>query len=170
LAAGDSEAEARHWWVLHTKPRQEKALARELLAQQTPFYLPLIKKHSVVRRRRLTSQVPLFNSYVFIFASEQERLRCLVSNRILHTLPVHQPEQFRHDLQQVQRLIAANVPLTPESRLSAGTRVRVRVGPLAGIEGTVISRRDATRLLVSVNFLQRGASAEVEDFMLEEIT
>jgi transcriptional antiterminator RfaH len=167
---GETETAIRQWWVVHTKPRQEKSLARELFAQKTPFYLPLVKKNSIVRRRRLTSHVPLFASYLFMFASEQERVRSLTSNRVLQTLTVHSPENLEFDLRQIQRLIAANVPLTPEARLGAGTRVRVRSGPLAGLEGIVLRRRDATRLVVSVNFLQQGASAEVEDFILEQIT
>ena len=30
------------WWVLHTKPRQEKSLARELFRREVPFYLPQV--------------------------------------------------------------------------------------------------------------------------------
>src|ERR1700736_314877 len=29
------------WWVFHTKPRQEKSLARHLHEKLIPFYLPL---------------------------------------------------------------------------------------------------------------------------------
>ena len=159
----------RQWWVLHTKPRQEKAIARELSSGKLPFYLPLVAKTTIIRRRRVTSQIPLFPSYMFLFGSEQDRVKSLTTNRIVQALPVHEPEQLEHDLRQIRRLIGANVPMTTESKLSAGCRVRVRMGPLAGIEGRVISRRDATRLLVAVNFLQKGASVEVDDFMLEPI-
>jgi hypothetical protein len=37
-------ASARYWWAIYTKSRQEKALARDLLAYQIPFYLPLVEK------------------------------------------------------------------------------------------------------------------------------
>ena len=50
-----------------------------------------------------------------------------------------------------------------------GNRVRVRRGPLAGLEGAVLVRRGQTRLLVQVNFLQKGASVEIDDFLLEPI-
>jgi transcriptional antiterminator RfaH len=43
----------------------------------------------------------------------------------------------------------------------------VRQGPFAGLEGTVTKRRGETRLLVSINFLQQGASVEIDDFMLD---
>jgi hypothetical protein len=38
-----------------------------------------------------------------------------------------------------------------------------------GLEGTVLVRRGVTHLLVSVNFLQQGASIEVEDYLLEKL-
>jgi hypothetical protein len=56
-----------------------------------------------------------------------------------------------------------------ESRLAPGRRVRVRHGALAGLEGTVLLRRGRTRLLVAVDFLQQGASVDIEDYCLEAI-
>jgi hypothetical protein len=37
------------------------------------------------------------------------------------------------------------------------------------LEGTVLVRRGKTRLIVSITFLQQGASVEVDDFNLEPI-
>ena len=71
------------------------------------------------------------------------------------------------DLRQLHQLIAADAPLTVESRLGPGQQVRVRQGPFAGLEGTVLKRRGQMRLLVSINFLQQGASVEIDDFMLD---
>ena len=79
------------------------------------------------------------------------------------------PQVLAHDLRQFRQLIATDAPLTIESRLVPGNRVRVRHGLFAGLEGTVLKRRGGTRLVVCVNFLQQGASVEVDDFMLEPI-
>jgi transcriptional antiterminator RfaH len=162
-------ARDRQWWVVHTKARQEKALARELLRYGIPFYLPLVKKTSVLRGRRVRSFIPLFGGYLFLYGSQDERGRGLTTNRIARVLPVHEPERLQHDLRQIRQLIAANMPLTVESRLAPGDRVRVRFGALAGIEGTILARRGEVRLMVAVDFLQRGASVEIDDFMLEPI-
>lgn len=159
----------RRWMVLYTRARQEKALSRELLRREVPFYLPLIKKTLQYQRRRLSSHTPLFSGYVFLCASEAERVWALATNRVSRVLVVDDPEGLVRDLSQLRQLIASNAPLTVESRLSPGDRVRVRKGPFAGIEGTVLHRRGETRLLVSVNFLQRGASVEIEDFLLEPL-
>ncbi len=50
-----------------------------------------------------------------------------------------------------------------------GDKVRVKHGALMGLEGTVLVRRGVTRLLVSVNFMQQGASVEVDDYLLERV-
>ncbi len=164
-----AEPSDRCWRVLYTKARQEKAVSRDLLGYEIPFYLPLIKKESVSRGRRRSSFIPLFAGYVFLYGSEEERTRSLTTNRISRVLSVDDPNLFLHDLRQFRQLIATDAPLTVESRLVPGDRVRVRHGPFAGLEGTVLKRRGKTRLLVCVNFLQQGASVEVDDFLLEPI-
>jgi transcriptional antiterminator RfaH len=157
------------WWVLYTKARQEKAVARELLGYEVPFYLPIVRKTSICRGRKVTSHVPLFSGYVFLFGSDEHRVTALTTNRISRVLAVYDPERLRQDLRQIFRLIASNMPLTVEARLVPGDRVRVRNGPFDGLEGTVIRRQGETRLMVAVNFLQQGASVEIDDFMLEPI-
>jgi len=43
-----------------------------------------------------------------------------------------------------------------------GRRVRVRLGPLQGCEGILIRKKNIARLVLSVNFLQRSVSVEVD--------
>jgi transcriptional antiterminator RfaH len=167
LDAAPGDVADRRWLALYTKARQEKSLARELFKYGIPFYLPLVRKTTVTRGRKRTSLVPLFSGYVFLFGSEEERVRTLTTNRISRILVVEDPDQLVFDLRQLRQLIAANAPLTVESRLGPGQRVRVRQGPFAGLEGMVLKRRGETRLLVSINFLQQGASVEIDDFMLD---
>jgi len=42
------------WWVAHTKPRQEKALAHELRQRGTSYFLPLVEKLTIIRGRKFT--------------------------------------------------------------------------------------------------------------------
>ena len=169
LESAELPSAGGQWTVLYTKPRQEKSLARDLLRQTVPFYLPLVKRTLQYGRRQITSFAPLFGGYLFMVGSESQRAVSWATNRVLRILPVNDSAQLIADLRQVQRLIAANVPLTVESRLQAGQKVRVRSGAFAGVEGIVLRRRGEIRLLVSVNFLQQGASVEIEDFRLEPL-
>jgi transcription antitermination factor NusG len=163
------EAADRRWFALYTRARQEKSLVRDLRKHRVPFYLPLIRKTNVNHGRKRTAMVPLFGGYVFLFGSEEERLRSLATNRISRVLTVEDADQLVFDLRQLRQLIAAGAPLTVESRLAPGQRVRVRQGAFADLEGIVLKRRGATRLLVSINFLQQGASVEIDDFLLEPL-
>ncbi len=169
LELDSAQENGRQWWAVYTKARQEKSLARDLLGFKIPFYLPLVSKKLLVRNRRVHSHVPIFGGYVFLYGSEEERVRSLRTNRISRILPVPDQIQLRHDLQQVWRLIESNAPLTVESRLAPGRRVRIRAGAMAGLEGTVIARRREVRLLIAVTFLQQGVSVEIDDFLCEPL-
>ena len=163
------EGADRRWWAIYTKSRQEKSLARQLLGMEVPFYLPLIPKTNLIRGRKFTSQIPLFGSYMFLFANEEERIKALTTERIVQLLPAPPGEEIAQELQSVRALIAAGAPLTLESRLAIGSRVRVKSGALMGLEGFVISRRGEDRLLVGVRFLQQGVSILIQDFQVEPI-
>jgi transcription antitermination factor NusG len=47
--------------------------------------------------------------------------------------------------------------------------VRVKSGPLRGVEGMVVKRRGEQRLVVAVRFLNQGASIELEDVDVERL-
>lgn len=157
------------WWAFFTKPRQEKSLARDLIARDIPFYLPLVKKQNLIRGRKVSSFLPLFPGYVFALTHDDGRIASLKTNRICMALPAPDSDGLRQDLIQLDQLIEADVPVTIESRLTPGQEVRVRRGALAGIQGVVVERRKKCRLLVSVQYLQCGVSLEIDDYMLEPL-
>ena len=159
----------RLWWVVHTRPRQEKSLARELFRGEIPFYLPLIPRRRRYGRRVMTSHVPVFDGYVFLFAEPEERSEALAGRRILHTIRVPDQERLQSDLRQIQQLIASGAPLSPEERMVPGKAVEIRNGPLAGLRGTIFRRASRRRFVVQVDFIQRGASVLLDDFDLIEL-
>jgi transcription antitermination factor NusG len=152
------------WWVLHTLPRQEKSLARQLSKAHLRFYLPLIRRRNQYRNRSLVSQVPLFTSYLFLHGTDEDRIRALATKRVLHTLAVPDPDGLVRDLRQIRQLIATGAPITPEAKLQPGEVIEIRAGPLKGLRGKIIRRRDGgRRFLVAVDFIQRGASIELNE-------
>jgi transcription antitermination factor NusG len=169
LADYRASVRGRRWWVVYTMARQEKALARQLLRWEIPFYLPLVTKDSCIRGRRFRSHIPLFGGYVFLFARHDERTLALTTNRISSVLAVVDQEELHRDLQQTQSLIESGVELTAEPRLAPGNRVRVKGGPMRGLEGTIVSRRGRSHIFVAVNFLQQGASVAIDDCLLEPL-
>jgi transcriptional antiterminator RfaH len=157
------------WWVVHTKPRQEKSLARQLLELQIPFYLPIVQKRLRMRGRTMTSHVPLFAGYVFLLGNREQRVGALSTNRVVRTLPVADQDQLWRDLRQINQLIATGAPITPEDRLAPGVAVEIRTGPLAGLKGKILRTASGRRFVVEVDFIQQGASVLLDDYYLSTI-
>lgn len=163
-------ASAANWVAFYTLARREKDLMRKLAASGVPFYSPLVRRrlHSAGGRVR-SSWVPLFPGYVFSPVDDDQRRAALATNVVSRWLLVPDQRMLVDDLRAIKRLIDSERPLTPEARLDAGQAVRVRSGPLRGLEGMVVSRRGEERLLVAVRFLNQGASIELEDVDLERL-
>jgi transcriptional antiterminator RfaH len=162
--------EGRVWWVLHTKPRQEKSLARDLLLAEIPFYLPLLERKVLVRGKFLQSYIPLFTSYVFLLADQEERVSALATKRVVQSLDVKGQAELWKDLNQVHRLITCGLPVTPEQRLCPGATVEIRTGALAGLKGTIIREAARNRFVVQVDFIQQGASVILDDYVLAAVS
>jgi transcriptional antiterminator RfaH len=164
-----ADSNDRRWWAVYTMSRQEKSLARQLHGMTVPYYLPLVSKVSRVSGRKVKSHLPVFGGYLFLYGSEEERVQALTTNRISRILPVPDTERMTSDLRNVRNLITAGAPLTVESRLQPGQRVRVKSGSLMGLEGLILSRRGESRLLIAVHYLQQGVSVQIDDYMVEPI-
>jgi transcriptional antiterminator RfaH len=171
LEGGDDAAlPSLKWWAVYTLARREKELMRRLRAMKIRHFGPMVEHRNRSPQGRVrTSQIPLFGGYVFLCGSEAERYQALTTNCISRCLAVDDGQQLVYDLRQIRRLILSGKRLTPESKLEAGMRVRIRGGVLAGMEGVVLKRRGGDRLLVAVQFLQQGASTQLEDFEVERI-
>ena len=160
----------KRWWVLHTRARQEKTLARNLHQAQVPYYLPLIAKRTLTRGRLFTSYMPLFPGYVFLLGQREERLTALTTNRVVHALEVADQDKLWNDLSQIWRLIQSGAPITPEDHLEPGVLVEIQHGSLAGLKGRIIRAASGRRFVVEVDFIHRGASVMLDDFNLLPIS
>jgi transcription antitermination factor NusG len=158
------------WWAIYTRSRREKDLMRRLIQLEIPFYSPVIARRTKSPQGRVrTSHVPLFQNYVFLYGDNEVRYEAMTTNCVSRQIRVADGIRLTHDLRELRRLIAVGAPVTLEARLEPGMPVRVRKGLFAGHEGLVLRRRGTTRLVVAVNFLQQGASVELEDFELERL-
>jgi transcription antitermination factor NusG len=158
------------WLAFYTLARREKDLMRKLEVAGVPFYAPLVRRrlHTAGGRVR-QSYVPLFPGYVFAPVTDEQRREALGTNTVARWISVADERMLVHDLRAIKRLIDSERPLTPEARLEPGQEVRVKSGPLRGLEGQVIKRRGSQRLVVAVRLLNQGVSMELEDIDLERL-
>ncbi|CAM4030577.1 UpxY family transcription antiterminator [Flavobacterium weaverense] len=63
----------KNWYVVYTKPKWGKKVAEQLNNYGIECYCPLITQVRQWSDRKKKVEVPLFNSYVFVYIDEMER-------------------------------------------------------------------------------------------------
>ena len=158
----------RRWFCLHTRPRQEKATARELRDARVPFYLPqMVREDRTPAGRKISSVLPLFGGYLFLLGDELQRLQALKGNRIVKILEVADQEGLTRELRQIHQMLRSGLVIQPEPSAPVGGRVRIATGPLTGLVGTVIRRGKRDHFVAVVNMLGLGATVALEDWQVE---
>jgi transcriptional antiterminator RfaH len=167
LDRGNLASASESWWVLHTRPRVEKALADRCVRQGLSFYLPLHERQWRAQSRLRRSFVPLFPGYVFLYGGAEARLAALQTNLVANVLAVPDQRELLADLRGIRQLLASGAPLAAEPRLVPGAAVEITNGPLAGLHGRILRSGARLRFIVAVQFIQRAVSCEIEGWMLE---
>ena len=152
------------WYAVHTRSRHEKQVDLFLSERGVETFLPLVHTLSRRRDRKKYVDIPLFPGYLFVFA-EKERLYDVKYTRgvtrIIGTdlgVPTPIPDKQILDIKSVME---TEVRLDPFPYLKKGRMVRVRSGPLKGMEGILVERKGHYKLVIRIDLLQKGAAAEV---------
>ncbi len=161
-------ADESPWYAAYTLPRHEKAVAEHLAFRQVETYLPLYLSARRWAGRRALVQLPLFPGYVFVRISARERIRVLEHPSVLRLVTFGgRPAPLADG--EIDRLRAALElgKAEPFPYLIPGKRIRVKSGPLVGVEGTILRRKGKMRLVVSVEAIQRSIIFDLDATDLE---
>jgi len=171
------------WWVAHTKSRNEKALAQDLIRKDVSYFLPMSWKVRRQRGRTIRSLLPLFSGYLFFCGNENQRIELLRTNRVANVIEVKNQQKLLAELLQIEQALRVGAPLAPHKYIKTGQRCRVIAGPLAGLQGLVLKTPTSagvkpslrkpgtiTRLILQVDMLGQAASVEIDIDMIEIIS
>ena len=153
--------------MLHTKARNEKALAWDLFGFGIDYFLPLVRMPRRYGGRRVEIEMPLFAGYVFVACvSGEDRFRVLATKRIANMIPIVDQARVRSELERVRCAVYSphKVGLYPGIKL--GRRCRVTGGCLKGLEGVVVRRANTGRVFLDVAILGQSAMVEVDITLL----
>jgi transcription antitermination factor NusG len=155
------------WWVAHTKSRREKTLAHVLASEEIGYFLPLCRRRQPNRQRERFSLVPMFPGYVFFKGNGEERYLAYRSNHIARIIRIQDRRRLLEELRQIETSMEAQVPVYPHAFLKKGQRVRVRYGPLKGLEGIISRKKAEYRLVLNVTFITQAVALDVDAEMVE---
>jgi len=160
-----------HWYALRTQPRHEKKVATHLQQKAVPLFLPLLTEIHRWSDRRKTVRLPLFPGYVFVRVGTEndERLAVLRTGGVISFVgfggcPAPIPDK---QIEDIQKLLAHDVPCALFPFLREGQRVRIRGGCLDGLEGLLVSRHADRSLVISLGAIQQSLALRIEGYDVE---
>lgn len=153
------------WYAAYTSANHEKKASAEISRRGVESFLPLYR---AVRRwsdRRVELEMPLFPGYVFVHLALRERLRVLQVPGVAKLvgfggLPVALPDE---QVEALRAGLSGQLHAEPHPLLTAGRRARVRAGPLQGLEGFIVRRKNGLRLVIALDLIQRAAAVEIDE-------
>ncbi len=157
------------WYAVYTRHQHEKAIAYALACKGFETFLPLYSTARRWKDRTKQLWLPLFPCYVFVHGNLERRLDIIVTSGV-HSLvssggrpaPILQSE-----IDAIRRALEQGLAAEPHGFLRSGDWVRVKSGPLEGIEGILVRWKSVWRLVLSVELLQRSVAVEVDAFLTE---
>lgn len=152
------------WYAAHTCANHERKVVDHLESRGVEHFLPQYESVRKWKDRKVLLRLPLFPGYVFVRLSLQDRLKvlqvpgvaCLVS---FGGRPVPMPED---EFLKLRGFLAEGFHAEPHPYLRIGRRVRIKSGPLAGLEGIVARKKRGERLVLSVDLLMRSIIVDVD--------
>jgi transcription antitermination factor NusG len=161
--------EEQHWYAVYTCVNQEKRVASEIAARGVEHFLPVYRSVRRWKDRRVTLELPLFPGYLFTRLALRDRLRILTIRNVVRFVgfagqAAALPEE---EMNRLRAGLSGDVLAEPHPFLTVGRRVRVRSGPLAGVQGFLLRRKGKARFVVSVELIMRSMAVEMDEADLE---
>lgn len=159
------------WYALYTRHHHEKSIARTLTGKGFTVFLPVYAASHQWKDRTKVVMLPLFSCYVFIQGGLHRQLDIVTTPGIygfvcFAGVPATIPPQ---EIDGIRQAVERCIKIEPYPFIHQGDRVRVTTGPLEGIEGILVRKKNFSRLVLTVELLGKSAAVEVDVATVERI-
>lgn len=153
-----------HWYAAYTCAHHEKRVREQLERRSVETFLPV---YDTVRRwkdRRMCLKLPLFPGYVFVRMALTDRLRVLQVPSVVRLVGFNgQPAALAdEEIEALKKGLACSLRAQPHPYLTVGRRVRVVRGPLEGMQGILLRKKNLTRVVLSLDLIMRSVAVEID--------
>ena len=150
------------WFVAHTKPRREKKLAEYCRRQGIAVTLPCYNSAHKYRGKTVVFQKPFSRATCSFNSNPGKRIPCVRTTMSRRLLEVFDQETFQRQLQDILFALETNLEVRLAPAIGEGMRVRIKAGPLQGLEGWVERRQGMTTVLLRLDFINRAAAVKID--------
>lgn len=109
---------------------------------------------------------PLFPSYVFLQLEPAQKGAVTQSDHVANLLEVFDQETFREQLEGILLALDTDLEVRLAPAIGEGMRVRIKAGPLQGLEGWVEKRYGLTTVMLRLDFINQAAAVKVDADLL----
>lgn len=163
-----------HWYLVHTKPRQEKCALENLERQGYECYLPTFPKEKLLQSGVAIADEPLFPRYLFIRLGQghtDQSWAPIRSTRGVSRLVRFgvNPAKVHDGLIDCLRATESAVQASPERLFASGDQVRLTDGAFAGIEGVFQIANGGRRVMVLIELMGKPVVMKVDAASLQKV-
>ncbi|MGC1414326.1 MAG: UpxY family transcription antiterminator [Candidatus Acidiferrum sp.] len=171
MAATENSVSDSSWYALYTRHQHEKMVDQVLTNKGFSTFLPLYATTHNWKDRTKSLTLPLFPCYVFLKGGIERRLQILTTPGIYGLVSsAGQPAAIPEiEIEGIRRVVESGTRVEAHPYLKCGNWVRVKSGPLTGIEGILVRKKNIFRLVLSVEILGTAAAIEVAASQIEEV-
>jgi transcription antitermination factor NusG len=159
------------WYAIYARHQHEKNVAQILTSKGFEVLLPLYQSVRRWKDRTKTLSLPLFPCYVFLKGGLERRLDILTTPGIYALVSsAGRPSPIPPvEIEAIRLTVESGAPIEPHPFLRSGDLVRVKCGPMAGIQGILVRKKNIYRLVLSVEMLGQAAALEVNSALVERL-
>jgi transcription antitermination factor NusG len=159
------------WYAVYTRHQHEKTVAQILTVKGFETFLPLCQVPRRWQDRVKLLSLPLFPCYVFLKGGLERRLDIVTIPGIhAFVLSAGRPASVSAvEIDAIRRGLESGAYVEPHPFLKTGEWVRVKSGPLEGIQGILVRKKTLYRLVLSVEMLGKAAAVEVDVAQVERL-
>ncbi len=153
----------REWFVLYTRLQYTRRIAETIRKENGNCFLPMQTVSRKWSDRNKQTETPLFMNYIFVEATQEERIGYLdFEGSLRYVSSMGKPVVVRQkEMDKLMLLASPGAEARQENYLTAGDSVVVVNGIFAGMEGFLIKKTNGTRLLVRISLLKQAVSVEM---------
>lgn len=156
--------EQPRWYAAYTCARHEKRVAAQLEERAIECFLPLYETVHRWKNMRARLQLPLFPGYVFVRFPLNERLKVLQLPSVVRLvgfngLPLPLPDE---EMETLRAGLTRQLRAEPHPFLKVGRPVRIKCGPLAGLEGILLRKKGSLRVVLSIDLIMRSVAVDID--------
>jgi len=159
------------WYAIYTKPRHEKKVDAQLVDKEIETFLPVVKRKRQWKDRKKNVEMPLFSSYLFVNFDYKYRFDVLETDGVVKVvnfngIPAVVPDW---QIESLRQMLTFPKTIQLENYIRPGEIVEVIDGPMQGMRGTVVNRKNSNRLVLTIDGIMQSVSVEVDEFDLKKI-